>query len=112
LHFAFGALTNDWQVTFADNLTQFEFTSFLKVTGPQRIFSFGGWSFSTDPGTYDIFRSGVATAANQATMANNIANFITQYNLDGVDFDWEYPGMSQTDALLTALSCDLPSPGT
>ena len=94
LHFAFGALTSDWQVTFADNLTQYEFTSFLKVTRPKRILSFGGWYFSTDPGTYDIFRSGVATAANQATMASNIANFINEYELGGVDFDWEYPGVS------------------
>jgi GH18 family chitinase len=92
LHFAFAALTDDWQITFADNLTQFEFSSFLHVNGPQRVLSFGGWSFSTDPDTYNIFRTGVASEANQVAMATNIANFILQYDIEGVDFDWEYPG--------------------
>lgn len=95
MHFAFGALTTDWQVTFADNLTQFEFSQFVRVAGPKRILSFGGWTFSTDPGTFNIFRSGVATAANQATMASNIAAYINDYGLDGVDFDWEYPAVSR-----------------
>jgi len=71
--------------------------------------SFGGWSFSTDPSTYNIFRSGVATAANQVAMAENIANFIFQYNLDGVDFDWEYPAVSPTKCFIVF---DLLYPGT
>ena len=48
--------------------------------------------YSTDPSTYSIFRNGV-TAANRMKMARNIANFIIQNNLDGVDIDWEYPGV-------------------
>lgn len=55
--------------------------------------SFGGWDFSTNPDTYNIFCQGV-TDANRETMATNIANFIIDNNLDGVDIDWEYPGVS------------------
>lgn len=40
-----------------------------------------------------IFRNGV-TAANRQTMANNIANFVKSNGLDGINIDWEYPGVS------------------
>lgn len=64
----------------------------MKISGPKKILSFGGWDFSTLPGTYNIFRQGVK-AANRLTMATNIANFVKDNNLDGVDIDWEYPGV-------------------
>jgi chitinase len=38
-----------------------------------------------------IFRQGV-TDANRKAFAQSVVNTITEYNLDGVDFDWEYPG--------------------
>jgi GH18 family chitinase len=53
--------------------------------------SFGGWSFSTDYDTFPIFRQGV-TVGERQTFANNVASFIVDNGLDGVDFDWEYPG--------------------
>lgn len=64
----------------------------MKISGPKKILSFGGWDFSAQPSTYNIFRQGVK-AANRLTMATNIANFIKENNLDGVDIDWEYPGV-------------------
>ncbi|OIW30765.1 hypothetical protein CONLIGDRAFT_614022 [Coniochaeta ligniaria NRRL 30616] len=91
VHFAFGVLSADYQVSTGDALSTYEFNAFLRLTGVKRILSFGGWDFSTDPSTYNIFRSGV-TSANRLTMATNIANFIKANDLDGVDIDWEYPG--------------------
>jgi GH18 family chitinase len=38
-----------------------------------------------------IFREGV-TSDNRATLAENVADFISTNDIDGVDFDWEYPG--------------------
>ncbi|KAH8673384.1 glycoside hydrolase family 18 protein [Xylariales sp. PMI_506] len=92
LHFAFATLTPDFQVVIGDDLATYEFNAFLAVKGPKKILSFGGWDFSTNPGTYTIFRDMVATASNRLTAATNIANFIIANNLDGVDMDWEYPG--------------------
>ena len=100
LHFGFGILKPDYTVdaTFGgDPLSAFEFQQFLRISGPARILSFGGWAFSTDPSTYMIFREGV-TPANANTMAENMANFVLQNNLDGIDIDWEYPGVSANDS--------------
>jgi hypothetical protein len=38
-----------------------------------------------------IFREGV-TEDNRDTLVANIVNFVNEFGLDGVDFDWEYPG--------------------
>ncbi|KAF9890425.1 hypothetical protein FE257_005830 [Aspergillus nanangensis] len=91
LHFAFGLLSTDYQVKFEDAMTEIQFKRFMKVPGPKKILSFGGWDFSALPATYNIFRQGVKPA-NRLTMATNIANFVKARGLDGVDIDWEYPG--------------------
>ena len=57
----------------------------------KRILSFGGWSFSTDQDTSPIFQQGV-TEQNRATFISNLVNFVSDNGLDGLDFDWEYPG--------------------
>lgn len=89
VHYAFGNITTAFDVNDAGFTDQFY--QFLGLTGVKRIMSFGGWTFSTDPATYMIFREGVA-AANRATLAQNVVNFLDANSLDGVDFDWEYPG--------------------
>lgn len=100
LFFAFGTLDTGYNVQTGDELSTFAFQEFLQVTGPAKVLSIGGWAFSTDPSTYTIFRDGV-TAANRYTMASNIASFVSSHNLDGVNIDWEYPGVSdmQNDSL-------------
>jgi GH18 family chitinase len=92
LHFAFATLTPDYQVHVGDLLSTYEFTVFRGLQGPKRILSIGGWEFSTNPSTYLVFREGVKPA-NRPTMAGNIAKFVTDNGLDGVDIDWEYPGV-------------------
>jgi GH18 family chitinase len=96
LHFGFATLTQDYEVQTGNVYSAYEFQSFTQIVGPARILSFGGWAFSTDSDTYMIFRNGV-TAANRETMATNMANFIIANNLDGVDIDWEYPGVGAGD---------------
>ncbi|KAL4869541.1 glycoside hydrolase superfamily [Aspergillus spectabilis] len=62
----------------------------MSGTGIKRILSFGRWAFSVERPTYTIFREGV-TAANRLAFANNVVAFINEHELEGVDFDWEYP---------------------
>ncbi|KAL7782928.1 glycoside hydrolase family 18 protein [Trichoderma ceciliae] len=89
IHYAFGSITKDFQVDPSASMDQFEI--FANSTGFKRILSFGGWSFSTSQDSAPIFQQGV-TDANRQTFAQSAVNVMGQYNLDGVDFDWEYPG--------------------
>jgi chitinase len=89
VHFAFAGVTTSFQVDIS--AVQTVFNSFKLVTGVKKILSFGGWSFSTSQDSYPIFRNGV-TAANRQTFVTSVVNFVAANGLDGVDFDWEYPG--------------------
>jgi GH18 family chitinase len=95
IHFAFPDLTNDLTVDVSK--VQDQFDGFKKLPSKyKKIVSFGGWAFSNDNGTYDIFRKLVANEVNRQKGARNVIRFLTEHNLDGLDFDWEYPGVSPT----------------
>ena len=48
--------------------------------------SIGGWTLS------DNFPTLAASAASRANFANQCVDLIKDYNFDGIDIDWEYPG--------------------
>ncbi|KAH7931317.1 glycoside hydrolase family 18 protein [Leucogyrophana mollusca] len=50
--------------------------------------SIGGWTGSKD------FSTAVSTPEKRQTFANNVEKLYKDYNLDGIDIDWEYPGQS------------------
>lgn len=77
----------------------------FKALSAKRIISFGGWGYSTEPATYDRLREAM-TEANRMNFVNNIISFLNKEGLDGVDFDWEYPGVSD-DTAFTALTSRL-----
>jgi chitinase len=90
IHLAFAGITSDWNLDVS--LIQDQFDAFVRMSGDfKKILSVGGWAFSTDPGTYAIFREAVSVE-NRETFAHNVAAFVLGYGLDGIDFDWEYPG--------------------
>ncbi|KAF4160411.1 hypothetical protein CNMCM6069_008761 [Aspergillus lentulus] len=89
IHFAFADITTTFEVDIS--AVELQFNMLKGMTGIKRILSFGGWSFSTEADSYPIFREGV-TDANRQTFARNVVDFIVAHGLDGVDFDWEYPG--------------------
>ncbi|KAL2859990.1 glycoside hydrolase superfamily [Aspergillus lucknowensis] len=91
IHFAFGDISDDFVPS--DKGVEEQFSKFLEMKGSgfKRIISFGGWAFSNEPGTNHIIREGVKRA-NRDVFTDNIVKFVEDNELDGVDFDWEYPG--------------------
>ncbi|KAK4231442.1 glycoside hydrolase, subgroup, catalytic core [Podospora fimiseda] len=91
IHFAFASLTETFDIDVSD--VQDEFERFKNMTGIKKIISFGGWEASATPESRarlrDAFRPG---ANNRGVFRVNVINFVNNHGLDGVDFDWEYPG--------------------
>ena len=90
VHFSFAEIASDFQVSIDPKIKP-QFDAFKALSGPKRVLAFGGWSFSTEHDTYPIFRQSV-TSANRASFAQRVVQFATENHLDGLDFDWEYPG--------------------
>ncbi|KAL1970079.1 hypothetical protein VTN77DRAFT_6484 [Rasamsonia byssochlamydoides] len=69
------------------------FTALKKLkAGLQTWISIGGWSF-TDPGpTATTFSELAASTSAQSTFFSSLTSFLVNYDFDGVDIDWEYPG--------------------
>lgn len=61
----------------------------LKHDNPQLtvLVSVGGWLWSGG------FSDMALTKESRAIFIDSVASFVTRYNLDGLDIDWEYPGM-------------------
>ncbi|KAJ0426708.1 hypothetical protein BJY00DRAFT_1086 [Aspergillus carlsbadensis] len=89
IHFAFAGISESFEVELGE--LQDMFDEFKQIRTSKRIVSFGGWSFSTDYDTFPIFREGV-TPEQRQHFANSVVQFVDDNELDGVDFDWEYPG--------------------
>jgi len=94
VHFAFADITPD---TFQVDISRVhqQFAIFKTMTGIKKIISFGGWEFSATEPTYRILRNAVKPA-NRDAFKNNLVQFVQEHNLDGVDLDWEYPGVSHS----------------
>ncbi|KAI0545346.1 hypothetical protein F4679DRAFT_561711 [Xylaria curta] len=92
IHFAFATITSDFKVSLSGVVKeQFDKMVKMDTKGTKKILSFGGWSFSTDYDTAPIFAHSVS-AANRELFASNVVQFLKDHGLDGLDFDWEYPG--------------------
>ncbi|PGG99158.1 hypothetical protein GX51_06417 [Blastomyces parvus] len=91
IHWRFAEIdTETWKVIIKDPSKQWsDFKALQKV---KRIVSFGGWDYSTQPKTYNIIRSAILEHSDK--FVDNLARFIEDEGIDGVDFDWEHPGTS------------------
>ncbi|EME81305.1 glycoside hydrolase family 18 carbohydrate-binding module family 50 carbohydrate-binding module family 18 protein, partial [Pseudocercospora fijiensis CIRAD86] len=91
LHFAFANISSEFEATA-------RWASFKSLSGPKLIVSVGGWAFSTSEETHAIFGQAVSSGHRQ-TFIESIVRFISNQGIDGVDFDWEYPGASASPGI-------------
>ncbi len=97
INYAFGNIRNDeavFDTTKIDGkyLTPNDIVKLnsLKSKNPKLkvLVSIGGWSWSKG------FSDAALTEASRLKFAKSCARFVKEYNLDGIDLDWEYPNQS------------------
>ncbi|GAQ05331.1 hypothetical protein ALT_2652 [Aspergillus lentulus] len=71
IHFAFADVTKDFNVDISAVKEQFDL--FKGMSGVKKIISFGGWDFSTMPGTFNILREAVKPANRDIFQKNLVA---------------------------------------
>jgi len=73
-----------------------KFVETAKSHNVRPMLAIGGWGGSI------YFSSAVATQENRTAFAKALMRTVSQYRLEGIDFDWEYPGRQ-------ALGCNVVS---
>jgi GH18 family chitinase len=95
----FQPLTNGWKLKRIVDLGH--------ATGVDVFISVGGWGWD------DQFEAMAANPDNRSSFVKNLMTIVNEYNLDGVDMDWEYPDPGQSSqnflALMKELRSALPS---
>ncbi len=82
-----------WLTNIETDTINFRKLNYLKKDNPELriLISIGGWSWSHN------FSDAVLTENSRRKFAQTSVAIVEQYNLDGVDIDWEYPGMRGED---------------
>ncbi|TRM57461.1 glycoside hydrolase family 18 protein [Schizophyllum amplum] len=86
--FGFATTTSDSSVLALDETSQAALPQFVSDAHSHNVsalLSIGGWTGSL------YYSTAVATEENRTAFAGAILDMVSQYQLDGIDFDWEYP---------------------
>src|SRR5579863_2223241 len=90
LHYAFANIAGGRMVTgFRYDAENFAFLNGLTTDNPSLtvLVSVGGWLWSTS------FSDIALTRRSRGAFVQSVIDFLDRYDLDGLDVDWEYPGM-------------------
>ncbi|KAJ7501446.1 glycoside hydrolase superfamily [Mycena galericulata] len=103
-HFAFAVISQDSEIQLAsaDEPLLQELVG-LKASNPSMkvLISIGGWDFLEADPTRHLFSIMIGSAATRSTFISSVQTFLTTYDLDGIDIDFEYPGAIERDAPAT-----------
>lgn len=66
----------------------------------------GGWSYKDVP-LDPVFEKMASEEESRKKFVENVVSFVEQYNLDGVDMDWEYPDPGESSRNYESLILDL-----
>ncbi|MFL5385618.1 MAG: glycoside hydrolase family 18 protein [Longimicrobiaceae bacterium] len=73
------------------------------AAGVKVLISVGGWNSTND----SIFRQMSSSFTTRTAFVNNVATFIDNYALDGVDIDWEHPNTTTESSNFASLMSEL-----
>ena len=104
--FAFGTIGSDYTLNItADALTLMEATfSAATAHGVKPILSIGGWGYGSS-----MYSDMVASNDTRATFIDSLHTFVDQYNISGLDIDWEYPGRESDASVPYNETTDIPN---
>lgn len=91
INYAFADITDGKIASYLDNdEDNFKVLHSLKQINPNLkvLISVGGWSRSK------FFSDAALTSESREIFAQSAIDFLKKYNIDGIDLDWEYPGLS------------------
>lgn len=91
VNYAFANIKDGRMVTgFAGDAQNFAYLTALRRENPSItvLVSVGGWLWSTN------FSDISLTKQSREIFIQSVMEFLVKYDLDGLDIDWEYPGMS------------------
>ncbi|MCX6217040.1 glycoside hydrolase family 18 protein [Spirosoma sp.] len=82
-----------WLHNLATDSTNFRKLNLLKRRNPDLkiLISLGGWAWSEN------FSDAVVSDTGRVAFAASAVDIVREYQLDGIDIDWEYPGMKGED---------------
>ncbi|GAB3791885.1 glycoside hydrolase family 18 protein [Spirosoma humi] len=82
-----------WLHNLATDSTNFRHLNQLKLRNPDLkiLISIGGWAWSEN------FSDAVVSDTGRVAFAASAVDIVREYQLDGIDIDWEYPGMKGED---------------
>jgi len=90
INYAFVDVQNNmvWLTNLETDTVNFRILNRLKEVNPDLriLISIGGWAWSGN------FSDAVLTAYSRSEFAKTSVEIVAEYDLDGVDIDWEYPG--------------------
>ncbi|XP_037094357.1 acidic mammalian chitinase-like [Pollicipes pollicipes] len=94
LVYAFGGFDDDFQLQPFDKYQDIEKGGYARFNGLKQynkglrtLLALGGWSEGSGR-----FSELVADPENRARFIYSVLRYLRQYNFDGLDLDWEYPG--------------------
>ncbi|GAB4581497.1 MAG: hypothetical protein Fur0022_42440 [Anaerolineales bacterium] len=103
-HINYAFITPNADGTFNDVMTPWKFKSVIEkahAEGVQVLISVGGWGWDAQ------FETLAADPVTRAKFVAGLVAYAEEYNLDGLDIDWEYPDPGTSDRYFLALMQEL-----
>ncbi len=89
VNIAFGRVMDDATVSLDDIMKNLITINQIRKSGVRVVLSIGG----ADQSSLEKFSNMAASTETRGIFAESILDILETYHLDGVDIDWEYPGM-------------------